>query len=132
MNLLEVLASANGQVKGATEYNWDCFGPNSMYLDIGNDDLGHIASIIFDTDDGTVYAFEMFLPQEGKAWRWIDERFYDLFLDYCRENSVNPRVAYDNVLFEEIHPGELLTMLNELTKDPNLQFEEDDEEDDAT
>ena len=128
MNLLEVLASANGQVKGATDYIWDCFGPDAMYLDIGNDTLGHIASVIFDSDDGTVYAFEMFLPQERKAWRWLDERYQDLFLEACQANGVNPRVAYDNVSFEATSGVELLAMLNELTADPNLKFEEDDDD----
>lgn len=130
MNLLEVLASANGKVKGATDYVWDCFGPDAMYLDIGDDNLGHLASVIFDSDDGTVYAVEMFVPQERKAWRWIDERFQDLYVDACQENGVNPRVAFDTVLFEPTTPIELLTILNELTADPNLQFEEDEEEDD--
>jgi len=128
MNLLEVLASANGQVKGATDYVWDCFGPDAMYLDIGNDDLGHIASVIFDSDDGTVYAFEMFLPQQRRAWRWLDERYQDLFLEACQNNGVNPRVAFDNVPFELTTPAELLAMLNELTADPNLKFEEDDDD----
>ena len=131
MNLLEVLASANGQIKGSTEYVWDCFGPNAMYLDIGNSKLGHLASIIFDSDDGTVYALEMFLPQERRAWRWIDERFEQLYLDACVENGVNPRVAYDTVLFEQAHPAELLSTMNDLTADPNLKFEEDEEEDDT-
>ena len=128
MNLLEVLASANGQVKGATDYVWDCFGPDAMYLDIGNDDLGHIASVIFDSDDGTVYAFEMFLPQQRRAWRWLDERYQDLFLEACQNNGVNPRIAFDNVPFELTTPAELLAMLNELTADPNLKFEEDDDD----
>lgn len=128
MNLLEVLASANGQVKGATDYVWDCFGPDAMYLDIGNDDLGHIASVIFDSDDGTVYAFEMFLPQQRRAWRWLDERYQDLFLEACQNNGVNSRVAFDNVPFELTTPAELLAMLNELTADPNLKFEEDDDD----
>jgi hypothetical protein len=128
MNLLEVLASANGKVKGAAEYVWDCFGADAMYLDIGTEDLGHLASVIFDSDDGTVYAVEMFLPQERRAWRWIDERFQDLYLEACQANGVNPRVAFDTVLFETITPVELLTVLNELTADPNLQFEEDEDD----
>lgn len=131
MNLLEVLASANGQVKGSADYVWNCFGPDAMYLDIGNKDLGHLASVIFDSDDGTVYALEMFLPQERRAWRWIDERFEDLYLEECQSNAVNPRVAYDTVLFEQLHPAEMLAMLNELTADPNLKFDEEGEEDDT-
>lgn len=130
MNLLEILTSANGKVKGSAEYVWDCFGADAMYLDIGTDELGHLASVIFDSDDGTVYAVEMFLPQERKAWRWIDERFQDLYLEACQDNGVNPRIAFDTVLFEEIHPAELLAMLNELTADPNLKFDEEGEEED--
>lgn len=130
MNLLEVLPAINGQVKGAADYAWDCFGPDAKYLDVGNDDLGHVASMIFDSDDGTVYAMEMFLPQERRAWRWVDERYYDLFLEACQNNGVNPRVAFDNVAFENISPIEMLVMLAELTADPTMKFEED--EDDPT
>lgn len=126
MNLLEVLTAVNGQVKGAADYSWNCFGPDAKYLDVGNDNLGHVASMIFDSDDGTVYAIEMFLPEERKAWRWIDERFYDFYLEECQENGVNPRVAFDNVPFENISPIEILVLLSELTADPNVTFEESD------
>jgi len=77
-----------------------------------------------------VYAVEMFLPEERKAWRWIDERFVDFFLEACKDNRVNPRVAYDTVSYENVDSTELLTILNSLTVDPNLRIEEDEEEDD--
>lgn len=130
MNLLEVLTSVNGQVKGAAEYVWDCFGPNAHYLDVGNEKLGHLASVIFDSDDGVVYAIEMFLPSERRAWRWVDPRFYDSFLESCQLNRVNYKIAYDSVEFEDADPIELIAVLNELTQDPTIKFEEDDEEDD--
>jgi len=126
MNLLEVLTAVNGQVKGAADYDWNCFGPDAKYLDVGNDKLGHVASMIFDSDDGTVYAIEMFLADERKAWRWIDERFYDFYLEECQVHGVNPRVDFDNVPFQNISPIEILMLLSELTADPNIQFDEAD------
>jgi hypothetical protein len=130
MNLLEIIAPGTLKVLGAAPYKWDCFGPNAVYFDAGTEQHQHLVSVIFDDDDGAVYAVEMFLPEERKAWRWIDERFVDYFLEACRDNRVNPRVAYDNVSFENVDSTELLTMLNSLTSTPGLDIEEDEEEDD--
>ena len=99
-------------------------------MDVGNEKLGHLASVIFDSDDGVVYAIEMFLPSERRAWRWVDPRFYDSFLESCQLNRVNYKIAYDSVEFEDADPIELIAVLNELTQDPTIKFEEDDEEDD--
>jgi len=49
-----------------------------------------------------------------------------LFLEECQENGVNPRVAFDNVPFENISPIEILVLLSELTADPSIKFEESD------
>lgn len=131
MNLLEIIAPGALKVIGAAPYKWDCFGPTAVYFDAGTETHQHLISVIFDDDDGAVYAAEMFLPGERKAWRWIDERFTDYFLESCRENRVNPRVAYDTVLFENIGATEFLTILSSLTLNTNVEVEEDDE-DDAT
>jgi hypothetical protein len=135
MNLLEILSCVNKKVKGTTTYNWKCFGDNARYLEIGNEKIEHIASVIFDYDDGTVYAIEMFLPPARKAWRWVDERFYDLFLQECTEQQVNPDIAYDNVKFEFVDPSELMLMLYEITKDGDEDIEfkdlDDDEEEEG-
>jgi hypothetical protein len=130
MNLLEIIAPGTLKVLGAAPYKWDCFGPNAVYFDAGTEQHQHLVSVIFDDDDGAVYAVEMFLPEERKAWRWIDERFVDYFLEACRDNRVNPRVAYDNVSFENVDSTELLTMLNSLTSTPGIDIEGDEEEDD--
>jgi hypothetical protein len=130
MNLLEIIAPGTLKVLGASPYKWNCFGPNAVYFDAGTEQHQHLISVIFDDDDGAVYAVEMFLPEQRKAWRWIDERFVDYFLEACRDNRVNPRVAYDNVSFENVDSTELLTILNSLTSTPDLDIEDDEEEDD--
>jgi len=131
MNLLEIIAPGTLKVLGAAPYKWDCFGPNAVYFDAGTEQHQHLISVIFDDDDGAVYAVEMFLPEERKAWRWIDERFADYFLESCRNNGVNPRVAYDNVSFENIGSTEFLTILGSLTLNTNLEVDEEDEDDTA-
>jgi hypothetical protein len=131
MNLLEIIAPGTLKVLGAAPYKWNCFGPNAVYFDAGTEQHQHLISVIFDDDDGAVYAVEMFLPEERKAWRWIDERFTDYFFESCKENGVNPRVAYDNVSFENIDSTELLTILNSLTSTPDLDIEDEEEDDPA-
>lgn len=129
---MEVVSAANGRVKGAAEYTWDCFGDTARYLDIGNDETGQQAAVIFDTDDGTVYAMEIFLPNENVAFRWIDERYTDLFVKECTTRDINPNLAFGSVGFQEISETEALMVLDELTKDPNQELpEEEDGEDEV-
>lgn len=131
MNLMEVISAANGRVKGATDYLWECFGDTARYLDIGNDETGQQASVIFDTDDGTVYAMEIFLPDNEIAFRWVDERYWDLFISECLENDVDPAIAFGQTKFQMISETEALMVLDELTKNPDQTLPEEDDDDTA-
>jgi hypothetical protein len=131
MNILEVVTAANGLVKGGADYGWQCFGPNAKYIDIGNDQIGQVASVIFDSDDGTVYAVELFYPADRRAWRWVDDRYYDAFIETCFQNDINPRFAYESVQYEDIGPNDVIVGLGELTEGA-VEIIPEDEEDDAT
>jgi hypothetical protein len=132
MNLSEIVACVNNKIKGTALYDWECFGPDARYFEVGTEQFEHLASVIFDFEDGTVYAVELFLPPERKAWRWVDDRFFDLYLQECIENGVNPNIAYDNVRFDPVNASELMLMLYELTKDfdDDIEFKDLDDEDD--
>lgn len=129
MNILEVVTAANGLVKGGAEYTWTCFGNNARYIDLGNDDIGQVASVIFDSDDGTVYAVEIFYPPERKAWRWVDDRYYDAFIEECRYNEINYKIAYDTVQYEDIAANDVIIGLNQLTENAVEVVPEDEEDD---
>jgi hypothetical protein len=131
MNLMEVVSAANGRVKGAADYNWECFGDTARYLDIGSEETGQQASVIFDTDDGTVYAMEIFLPSDNVAFRWIDDRFVDLFVKECLSKDVDPDIAFGTARFQPISEAEALMVLDELTKNPNQELPEEDDDDTA-
>jgi hypothetical protein len=131
MNILEVVTAANGLVKGGADYDWQCFGPNARYIDIGNDQIGQVASVIFDSDDGTVYAVELFYPPERKAWRWVDDRYYDAFIEACHYNDINPRFAYESVQYEDIGPNDVIVGLGELTEGA-VEIIPEEDDDDAT
>lgn len=126
---MEVISAANGRVKGAADYTWECFGDNARYLDIGNDETGQQASVIFDTDDGTVYAMEIFLPKGAAAFRWLDDRYADLFFKECSEKNVDSMTAFDNVKFQNITNTEALMVLDEITKDPDQVIQQEDDDD---
>jgi hypothetical protein len=128
MNLLEVISLANGKVKGAAEIQWQCFGEDAYYMDIGSEEQGQIASAIYDSDDGSVYVLELFNVAARRAWRWIDPRYADLFLEECREQRTNPNIAYDTVLFTSVSDSQALQLLSSLagTPEPVDQEQEDD------
>jgi len=130
MNLLEILTCVNKKITGTAIYEWKCFGPDARYFEVGTKTIEHLASVIYDHEDGTVYAIEMFLPQERRAWRWVDERFYDLYVQECIDNGVNSNIAYENVQFEFADTSELMVMIYELTKDSEVEFKDLDEDDD--
>lgn len=131
MNILEVVTAANGLVKGSAAYSWNCFGNNARYIDIGNAEIGQVASAIFDSDNGVVFAVELFYPPERRAWRWIDDRYYDDFIEECYNKNVNYKIAYDTVQYEDIESNDILIGLSELTENA-VEVAPDEEEDDPT
>lgn len=128
---MEVVSAANSRIKGAADYTWSCFGDTARYLDIGNEESGQQASAIFDTDDGSVYAIEIFLPEENIAFRWLDERYADLFIKECISKNINHEIAFGSVRFQSITEAETLMILDELTKNPD-QTSLDEKDDDPT
>lgn len=132
MNILEVATLSNNQIKGAAEYKWNCFGDDSYYLDIGTDEQGQTASCIFDSDNGTVYALELFDAGSRQAWRWIDPRFSDLFFSECYDQDINPDIAFNNVRFTSVSSSEALQILSKLSGQPKPIDDEEDDDDDTT
>lgn len=96
MNLVEFLTAISYQITGGCEYCWDCFGPNAQYLD--SDDI----SAVFDTKTQEVYAVELCDTTTNQNFRWINPAYYGKYVAECVDRGVDPNIAYDDVLFDEV------------------------------
>ena len=63
MLLKDFLEAIDYKITGGSEYSWTCFGPDARYLDCiddeGSSESRYSINAIFDSEDQTVYAFEL-------------------------------------------------------------------------
>lgn len=113
MNLLEVATAANNFINGATEFNWKCFGENCVYLSFGDSET-HLGSCVFDTDTETVHAIELYLKEDGVAYRWIDPDKEAAFIEDCTANDIDPYEAWEGVRYTKASQTDSLAILSRL------------------
>lgn len=102
MNLLELMMAAKAKVISGSDYLWDCFGKNSRYIDFGYEETAPIVSSVFDATTQEVYVVEIFDTKNDHAWRYIDPRYKQLYVDECRRRNVNPDICWDDKKFVNI------------------------------
>lgn len=117
MNILEILPIL-GQPRGTNKFEWQCWGPNSQYLDWGGEE-NHVASMVFDLNTGQIYCLELFPGTQ--ALRYLDPDWAEAYLKECITRDVNPDWLTDTIPWTELtDPQTVLAVLGTLKGDIEL------------
>jgi len=77
------------RITEASDYGWQCFGPNAYCFDSWNgDQKGHTVSIVFDNKDQTVYQVTAYDYARDRAYRMINPDFKADFDAECKDRDV--------------------------------------------
>lgn len=93
-DLGRVLEAAGYRVSGGAEYQWNCY-PNARYLDLESP-FG-TGSILFSTEDQTVYSVDVSDKPGTFAYRWLNPDWADDFLLEAERRGIDPDKAWDEV-----------------------------------
>jgi hypothetical protein len=70
--LLDIITRLKGRIEGGSEYGWDCFGPNSRYIDFPN------VGVIFDGESQEVYSVDAWpnnYDESQPSYFWVNKDY---------------------------------------------------------
>ena len=92
----------NYRVTEGSDYQWHCFGYNAYTLDSrGGEYDGVSSSIIFDTDNQTVYQVEVHDYANLRSYRYINPNYVDAYKAEVKDRGIVDE-AYEEVKFIEL------------------------------
>jgi hypothetical protein len=91
------------RITEGSPYGWQCYGPNAYTLDSWNGEFdGHSFSIIFDTNDQTVYEVQAHDYTNQRAYRMVNEDFRKKMKKEAKHRNVNKDEAWDDVEYVDL------------------------------
>ena len=108
MRLNEINEALDHKITGGSEYQWNCY-PDGRYLDYESD-FAHV-SVIYSTDDQTVYQAEISIKREAwdedkKPYRWLNPDYKDALYKESKKRKVDPDQAWDDVKWIDLEMEE--------------------------
>lgn len=104
MNLKDLCETFDFKITGGSEYTWNCYGPNARYLDFNNDKAD--CSVIFDSTTQVVYQTEIWMKDNNRPYRWINNEFQANLSDEAKARGVDNTIAFDSVKFADLEIDE--------------------------
>ena len=108
MKLSEVNQALDHKITSGSEYQWNCY-PDGRYLDYESD-FAH-ASVIYSTDNQTVYQAEISVKREAwdedkKPYRWLNPDYKDAFYKESKKRKIDTDMAWDDVKWVDLEVAE--------------------------
>ena len=108
MKLNEVNEVLDHKITGGSEYQWNCY-PDGRYLDYESD-FAHV-SVIYSTDDQTVYQAEISVKRESwdedkKPYRWLNPDYKDALYKESEKRKTHLDIAWDDVKWIDLEMEE--------------------------
>ena len=109
MKLLDVITAAHGRVSGGDPHLWNCYGPNSYFMEFRDADGQGYSHCIYDTFTYEVYQIHAELPitfnlagAPHQAFVWHNPKYKEAYIKECDQHGVVPDIAYDDVKYTEV------------------------------
>jgi hypothetical protein len=108
MKLSEVNQAMDHKITSGSEYQWNCY-PDGRYLDYESD-FAHV-SVIYSTDDQTVYQAEISVKRESwdedkKPYRWLNPDYKDALYKESEKRKTHLDIAWDDVKWVDLEMEE--------------------------
>ncbi len=105
MNLNKLIQNFDSKIVDGSEHCWQCYGPNSRYLDFESDYA--YVSVIFDAKNQTVYQASVSPKEDGddglpRPYHWFNPEFRQSYMDECAQKNIEPHNAWDDIDYIEL------------------------------
>ena len=94
MNLSNINKVFSHRIVSGAEYHWDCYGPNTRYLDFESE-YAH-GSALYDTVTLEVYEANVNDKADNYRYRWLNPQTVDSYIDECKAKGIDYKNAWDS------------------------------------
>lgn len=104
ITIKEWMELVNYRITEGGEFGWDCYGPNTYFLDSFNTLKEYNLSIIFDTQNQTVYEVQAHDYKNNRAYRMINPEsdYVSKYKKEAKRRRVSHSTAYDEVEYMDL------------------------------
>jgi hypothetical protein len=91
------------RITEGSDYQWECYGPNTYALDSWNGDQdGHSFTVIFDTKTQILYEVQAHDYKNQRAYRWINPEFRKKHRKESKRKNVLENQAWDDLEYVDL------------------------------
>jgi len=103
INLKQWMEAAEYKISEGSDYGWECYGPYAHRLDAWDGDHnGANTSVVFDTEDQTVYEVTAYDYTNNRAYRMINPDYLKKHKKEAKRRKVDWRNAWDDVNYIDL------------------------------
>jgi hypothetical protein len=107
ITLKQWMEAANYKISEGSDYGWACFGPNAHRLDAWDGDHNGVnTSIVFDTENQTVYEATVYDYATPRAYRLINPAYVKKYKKEAKRRGVVWNNAWDDVNYIDLDVDE--------------------------
>lgn len=97
MKFIDVIDCAGARIAGASDYQWECYGPNAHILDFADVDNNVYSNCIYDKKTYEVYEIVVEVPKHPQVYRWINENYRKAYFAEVESRGIDSQIAWDDV-----------------------------------
>lgn len=103
ITMKEWMELVNYRITEGSEFGWQCYGPHAYMLDSWNGDQdGHSFTVIFDTENQTVYEVQAHDYVHNRAYRMINPDFQKKLKKEAKRRDISRNEAWDDVNYVDL------------------------------
>jgi len=107
ITLKQWMEAANYKISEGSDYGWECFGPNAHRLDAWDGDHNGVnTSIVFDTENQTVYEATVYDYASPRAYRLINPAYVKKYKKEAKRRGIAWSNAWDDVDYIDLDVDE--------------------------
>lgn len=117
ITLEQFIKAISYRINSGDQFGWDCYGPNARCIDSISD--FYSISIVFDSEDQSVYEATICDYRNSAAYRLINPEFRDAYFREAKRRNTNPNIAWDDIDYIDISDWAFLREIERVTKVKN-------------
>lgn len=108
MLLIDLINAVSARISGGDEHLWDCYGPNSRFIEFVDINGDNFCSGIYDTKTFEVYEIHLDRPNTDCVFKYINPLYKRANYLECESKGVDPNNAWDDVYYTHVDTEELI------------------------
>jgi hypothetical protein len=102
MHIKQILDVLGYRFSVGSNYLWNCYGENTIYLDFKTVSGKPVGSVLYDSETAEVYEVSVEVPKRPLAYRWFNPDFENDYRLEADAKGIPADIAWDDISYTDI------------------------------